>query len=234
MVGKACCVVRGATSCFVSILFGGFLRRLISVFFLMVGWFVAYGANAAATITFSQVGNDVQATLTGTLTLTGLTADDVVINPNARVRGGGVGANLILGPTQLTAASSYSVISGPQSIGCSTANIAASSGSAGPNGPFGFNMSDRRLIVPSTFVPGNNVSASATWNGATISSLGLIGGTYVYSWAGDSLTIIIPGPSGCQPAPPQPIPTLSEWAQIMMMLAMFATAGFYGWRMKQR
>jgi hypothetical protein len=36
-------------------------------------------------------------------------------------------------------------------------------------------------------------------------------------------------------APPtQPIPTLSEWAQIIMMLAMIATAGFYGWRMKQR
>jgi hypothetical protein len=36
------------------------------------------------------------------------------------------------------------------------------------------------------------------------------------------------------PPTPQPIPTLSEWAQIMMMLAMIATAGFYGWRMKQR
>jgi hypothetical protein len=36
------------------------------------------------------------------------------------------------------------------------------------------------------------------------------------------------------PTPPQPIPTLSEWAQIIMMLAMIATAGFYGWRMKQR
>jgi hypothetical protein len=32
---------------------------------------------------------------------------------------------------------------------------------------------------------------------------------------------------------PNPIPTLSEWAQIMMMLAMIATAGFYGWRIKQ-
>jgi hypothetical protein len=36
------------------------------------------------------------------------------------------------------------------------------------------------------------------------------------------------------PAPSNPIPTLSEWAQIMMMLIMIATAGFYGWRMKQR
>ncbi len=40
--------------------------------------------------------------------------------------------------------------------------------------------------------------------------------------------------SDTAPTPPQPIPTLSEWAQIMMMLAMIATAGFYGWRMKQR
>jgi len=41
----------------------------------------------------------------------------------------------------------------------------------------------------------------------------------------------------CTPTPPtsvNPIPTLSEWAQIMMMLMMIATAGFYGWRMKQR
>jgi IPTL-CTERM motif len=36
------------------------------------------------------------------------------------------------------------------------------------------------------------------------------------------------------PPTPQPIPTLSEWAQIVMMLAMIATAGFYGWRMKPR
>lgn len=36
------------------------------------------------------------------------------------------------------------------------------------------------------------------------------------------------------PSPvPQPIPTLLEGAQIMMMLAMIATAGLYGWRMKQ-
>ncbi len=42
---------------------------------------------------------------------------------------------------------------------------------------------------------------------------------------------VMPAPA---PPPVNPIPTLSEWAQIMMMLAMIATAGFYGWRMKQR
>ncbi len=47
-----------------------------------------------------------------------------------------------------------------------------------------------------------------------------------------TITVTVTSPS--PPAPPQPIPTLSEWVQIMMMLMMIATAGFYGWRMKQR
>ena len=38
----------------------------------------------------------------------------------------------------------------------------------------------------------------------------------------------------CSPPPPNPIPTLSEWGQIMMMLAMIATTGIYGWRMKRQ
>ncbi len=33
---------------------------------------------------------------------------------------------------------------------------------------------------------------------------------------------------------PRPIPTLSEWAQIMMMFLMIATVGFAGWRLKPR
>ena len=204
--------------------FGPFWRTLVA--FFLVGWH--FEAQAAATITFSQVGNDVQASLTGTLSLAGLTADGAGITPNARVRGGGLGANVVLGPSTNTAATSYSPISGPQSIGCSTSNIDASSGSAGPNGPFGINMSGNRLIVPVGFVSGSNVTASATWTRATISSLGLTSGTYVYRWGLESLTIIIPGPSGCIPTPsPAPIPTLSEWAEIMMMFLMILTVGWH-------
>jgi hypothetical protein len=36
------------------------------------------------------------------------------------------------------------------------------------------------------------------------------------------------------PTPPQPIPALSEWTQMVMMIMMIATAGFYGWRIKRR
>jgi hypothetical protein len=44
-------------------------------------------------------------------------------------------------------------------------------------------------------------------------------------------------PKSCStepPTPSNPIPTIGEWAQITMMLAMFAAAGFYGWRTKRR
>jgi hypothetical protein len=195
---------------------------------LLIGWHSQ--THAAATITFSEVGNDVQANLVGTLDLTGLTADGAGITPSARVRGGGLGANLILGPSTATPATSYSSISGPQYIGCSASTIDASSGSAGPNGPFGINMSSNRLIVRNGFVSGNAVSASATWNGATISSLGLASGTYVYTWAGDSLTVIIPGPGGCQPTA---IPTLSEWTLLALALVVL-TVGSVAMKVMRR
>ena len=206
--------------------------HLTLIAFLLIG--AHSPSQAAATITFSQVGTDVQATLAGTLDLTGLTADGAGITPNARVRGAGPGANLILGPSVVTAATSYSPISGPQYIGCSTASIDASSGSAGSNGPFGINMSAnlsaKRLIVPNGFVSGNAVSGSATWNGATVSSLGLTSGTYVYTWAGDSLTVIIPGSSVCQPTA---IPTLSEWMLLTLAL-MVLTVGLVAMKVMRR
>jgi len=201
--------------------FGPFWRTLVACF--LFGYH--FETQAAATITFSQVGNDVQASLTGTLSLAGVTADGGGITPNARVRGGGLGANVVLGPPTNTAATSYSPISGPQSIGCSTNTIDASSGSAGPNGPFGINMSGNRLIVPVGFVSGSNVSASATWTGASISSLGLTSGTYVYTWGVESLTIIIPGPGGCQSA--TAIPTLSVRTVWMLGLMVMMLIGWH-------
>ena len=53
-------------------------------------------------------------------------------------------------------------------------------------------------------------------------------GDYAEASSIADVTVTVPPPA------PNPIPTLSEWAQMMMMLAMIATAGFYGWRMKQR
>jgi hypothetical protein len=91
-------------------------------------------------------------------------------------------------------------------------------------------MSANRLIVPNGFVSGNAVSRYATWNGATVSSLGLTSGTYVYTWAGDSLTVIIPGSSVCQPTA---IPTLSEWMLLTLAL-MVLTVGLVAMKVMRR
>lgn len=49
--------------------------------------------------------------------------------------------------------------------------------------------------------------------------LGLSPGTYVYTWPGDSLTNIIPTPNA--------IPTLDDWAKLLMALMMFLTWFWY-------
>jgi hypothetical protein len=77
--------------------------------------------------------------------------------------------------------------------------------------------------VPST--------ANATLYGGDCSLLQNINDCIGINPSGSTYTPLI---GSFVPAPTNPIPTLSEWAQILMMLAMIATAGFYGWRMKQR
>jgi hypothetical protein len=202
--------------------FGPFWRTLVACF--LVGWH--FETQAAATITFSQVGNDVQATIGGSLDLTGLIAGTTT-TPNARVRGGGSGANVVIGPAAGASTKFYSTITGPTYIGCSTDTIDASSGIANPSGMFGINMAaPARLLVPQNYNSGGNVSASSTWNGATISSLGLTSGTYVFTWGVDTLTIIIPsGGASCVTA--QAVPSLSEWKQLMLGLMVMTVIGWH-------
>lgn len=98
----------------------------------------------------------------------------------------------------------------------STSNITSSAKTNPQNTNFsstyGFQVTNMVLYNSST-TSWNTNAANSTF----ISALNLEGEVYQ------------PGP----PTPSQPIPTLTKWAQIMMMLVMLATAGLYGWRMKQ-
>jgi hypothetical protein len=179
------------------------------VIFLLCVWH--FGSFAAVTITFSQVGSNVQAVATGILNLTGL-SNNAPGAPNARVRAAGTGANVVIGPISSSSADGYTPITGPNDIGTSTSSINADLGSGGP---FGINMATpSRLLVPQGF-SGGSVSATSTWSNSTMVGLGLSPGTYVYTWPGDSLTIIIPTPNA--------IPTLDDWAKLLMALMMFLT-----------
>ena len=52
------------------------------------------------------------------------------------------------------------------------------------------------VVVPSGYVSGTALSSSATWNSATVASLGVTPGTYVWSWgagANQNFALIIRG-----------------------------------------
>ena len=110
--------------------------------------------------------------------------------------------------TVASASSSVTIASVNYTAACTSTNGGVSGSTAGPASP----ITVTNLTAGKSYTC--TVSASDT------------GGTSTSAASAAAIPLA--------PPTPQPIPTLSEWAQIMMMLAMIATAGFYGWRMKQR
>jgi hypothetical protein len=141
------------------------------------------------TIDVTQQGSNVVATGSGSIDLTGLTFHDSgdltgsFTEPTFGV--------LVVGPAQITAFASYSGITAPGSLGPG-AGAGASSGSGDLVGPDIAGLLPV-LIVPEGYASSDLLSDSATWDGTTLSTLGLTPGTYTYTWdsGADSLAINI-------------------------------------------
>jgi elongation factor P hydroxylase len=180
-----------------------FKPTLATTLAIVLAWLVSVRpAQAGYTVTLQQVGPNVVATGSGPLDLTGLLftlsrcCENPAIHPSGNTNGGVI---IRTGPTS----SSVDIYRGPErlvSIG-SGSGTAASSGSGDMVGVatlvFGnrFNI----LSVPTGYVSGNPLSDSATYNNATLATLGVTPGTYVWTWgtgANQNFTIKIltPGP----------------------------------------
>jgi len=192
------------------------VSRFMAVVLMMGGLLVAGGANAAATITLSEVSGAVEATLTGTLNTAGLTL--AVVNVPDKGRALPASAYAVVASPFGPPSDSYSGISGPTSLGSGSLTSFATSGTGGPVG-VDMTSPPYLLIVPNGFVNGS-VSGSAEWAGLTFSAMGLTPGTYTYSWGSDSLTIQI-GPV------PASIPSLSEWTHSMLALMTITVIGWH-------
>jgi hypothetical protein len=172
----------------------------------LAGAAIPAAANAAVTVNITQSGADVVATATGTLDLTGLTSQgsfflSEFIRPDVGYVGLGADGSV----------SGYSGFTGPTNFG--PADITDSSSRSGTS--FALNSSSfgsPYVFVPIGYVSGSAISGTATWLGTTIGALGANPGTYVYTSAHDTVTIII----GSVPEP-------STWA---MMLIGFGAIGF--------
>jgi hypothetical protein len=127
-------------------------------------------------VTLDQVGANVVATGSGPINLMGLTFNGSFFSSNqAAVTGGG--GIIQTGPTGFVSADLYSGFSGPASFGTGGVFF-ANTGSGDFVGIDGTGS----LVVPHGYVSGAALSDSMTFDNATIHSLGLTPGTYVWTW----------------------------------------------------
>ena len=152
--------------------------------------------HAAFTFTLTQTGGNVVASGSGTLNLTALT----LLGTNSQLshlypeR-----AILFAGPTSSTNVSVYDGggLAGASSFG----TLTGANASAGTGSFVGIYGTALDLYVPQGYVSGTALTDSATFNNATLASLGFTPGTYTYTWGtganADSLTVtsVVPEPS---------------------------------------
>jgi hypothetical protein len=167
----------------------------------VLGLHLCPSAHGAVTFNVSQLGPDVFITGSGSYNTAamGNPLTNVPISPTLQ----GVAASIAIGlagNTDLYGSSG----SGPTSFGTSGFNFDAN---LGTGNIFGFTRigdgSCCRVIVPTGYVSGSQLSGTSTYTNKTISSMALTPGTYVWTWgsgaSADSFTlnigIIVPEPS---------------------------------------
>lgn len=193
---------------------------LAAIALAALGVFAPPSAQAKYVMTFQELGADVIEIGNGTIDLTDLTSDGAVatnaafVHPNQGIfDSGAVGVGI----------QGFAGAAGPASFGPGATTLASSSSGDGVAlSQFG------ELFVPAGYASGSSLSETSTYLGATLASLGMTPGEYLYRWGSgdhfDTLTLNI----GVVP-PPLPIPEPSTWA---MMLLGFAGLGYAAVRRK--
>ena len=154
---------------------------------------VPASGRAAVTIVFNQVGADVVATASGSISsLSGLTAGSSLTTPDSAALAAWV-AGLNMGPAQnsgnpVTPYTGFSAV--PANFGSTDSRIALPTSTSGS---FLFTLYYGGMQLPQSYVPGTAFDQTATWTNESISSLKLAPGTYTYVWSGDSITVMVNG-----------------------------------------
>jgi hypothetical protein len=192
------------------------LFRTLTAALVAIGLSIASEAEAAYTVTLSQVGNDVVANGSGTLNLASFSS------PGSAGGGGYVAASagaIGIGPAGgSNPEDAYTgAIAGPTNYGAG----GGFSASAGSGNLVEMNHTTQYIYVYQGYVSGSPLSSSSTFTGSTIASLGLTPGTYTWTWGSggnaDSFTLIIGSVQNS-------IPTLNEWSLISLVSLMAIAA----------
>ena len=197
------------------------MKRLGAMLMMAGGLLVAGGANAAVTITLAQVGNDVVATAAGTLTLPGATTGAHGGVPGAI--GAQEGRVIFANNSNFSYINCLTPSPGPFGTGPTSYNISSFNGDV-----FGILALYGNVFLPTAFVSGGAINSTITFTNITIASLGLNAGGTTYTCGTDTITV-----RGSAPTPTaQAVPSLSEWAQLMLGLMVLTMIGWQ-WRKQQ-
>ena len=176
----------------------GFLAAVaIAIPAMLLGFVPATHADSF-TFTLSQVGSNVVLTGSGSIDLTDLTAAGLSGQVPAVFPGLGIVSG---GGPAVFSDELFSGISGPTSFGPGGVETGANSATGDPVFINGFNAN---LGVPTGYVSGSALSDTATFDSATLASLGVTPGTYTWTYGtgadAGSITLVVatamPEPSG--------------------------------------
>jgi hypothetical protein len=195
------------------------MSYLASAAILTLGAISAPSAQAAYVVTFDEVGSDVVETGSGSLDLTALSVGTFGIGRDASVTPnlGRFFSGVFTG-TDTSFANIFSF--SPLAFGAGSFT-AASTTTGGPVGLVSGLGDLPTLFFPIDYISGTPLSDSSTYIDATISSLGLTPGAYVFGWGSgahaDTFTIAVVA------SPPPAVPEPSTWAMMLIGFAASAT-----------
>ena len=184
------------------------MKCFLSLFLLLAGLGAAGWASAALTINIREQGGNVVMTVYGTYDFSTLSQTSTNTPFVA-----GIQAN----PLSFGAGAATNNLTEYSGANCS-GSLGSGSTLFVPNTTSGnlFDIEVSDFYIPNSSGPiGTYSNTIATYNGATLASLGLTNGaTLTCSWPGDSLTVNVV----------VAVPTLSEWAQLMLALMVIGVA----------
>ena len=141
------------------------------------------------TVTVKEVGSDVVWSGAGTLNLTNLTVENTTnMSPGYQANQAIWACGSSNSPSDFYGGAAFTIY--PLAFDVFGAFVPPYSGEGST---FGIvpSLSPRAVVVPTGYVSNTYISGSTLYQNTTIASMGLSGGTYVYSWGIDSMTLII-------------------------------------------
>ena len=217
------------------------MKRFVAALMLS-GLLVAGGANSAVTVSIQQSGSNIQQSGSNVVVTTSGSLNTAAMGTS------GLGSTVAgiwpyygfvqTGSTTGTTGDHYislpNAVTSPNYGNNYWGNGSNTAGTSASGALFAFDFGARYILVPTGYTTGASLAGTLTITGTTLAGLGITNtGTYTLSFGSgantDSVTVYV---GVAPPSPPAAVPTLSEWAQLMLGLMVITMIGWQ-WRKQQ-